>query len=148
MTIFGLVFLVGAAAFLIAIVGSLVKTRLSLAVFFTVSFAQFVCYFTASSYAFGLGDAAIVAALEQGHSPATAILPASLDAALAVLGVPLMYLLNIPATYFGNRWWGDDANFMIGLMLLNSATWGFAAAIAHRVIKARKRAYRAPGPTK
>jgi hypothetical protein len=140
MTVFGLMFVVGAAAFLIAIVVSLVKTPLSLAVFLTVGFAHFFCYFIASSYAFGLGDAAIVAALQQGHNAATATAPASLDVALAVLGAPLMYLLNIPPTIFGNRWWGDDANFMLGVMFLNSVTWGFAATIVHWLIKTRRRA--------
>ena len=47
-----------------------------------------------------------------------------------IVGTPLMHLLQLPPRVFApaGRWWGDDANLMIALAILNGLLWGVALA--------------------
>jgi hypothetical protein len=57
----------------------------------------------------------------------------SIAIVVSVLGTPLMHLLRLPPSAFGStRWWGDDANLIIGLAGLNALVWGIALAAAWR----------------
>jgi hypothetical protein len=77
--------------------------------------AHLIAYYMLFSTAFALGDAGMEA-------------PWYLGGALAVLQTPLMYVLYLDPSYFGDRWWGDDSNLMRGLSLLNAFLWGLSAA--------------------
>lgn len=53
--------------------------------------------------------------------------PPALQAVVMVLGTPLMHLLYLGPEAFavgGNRWWGDDSNFLLMLAAANSLIWG------------------------
>ena len=51
----------------------------------------------------------------------------------AILGAPLVYLLQLPPSVFGTtRWWGDDGNFIIGIFVCNSVLWGSVFALGLR----------------
>jgi len=89
--------------------------RLSLLAVVSVSIAHIAAFTTLFSTAFALGDA--------GKE-----VPWHLGGALAVLQAPFMYLLYLDPSYFGNRWWGDDSNLILGLSLLNAILWGLCAA--------------------
>jgi hypothetical protein len=118
-----LLILVGALLFVF--VGTLARRRVNRPVFLAVCFAHLTIYLAAFSVEFAIGDAAM--------KP-----PILLSAFVAVLSAPLMYLLEIPPTYFGYRWWGDDSNMLIGLALLNSGTWGFVVAFFYKRITEKR----------
>jgi hypothetical protein len=89
--------------------------------------AQFAVYLGAWSVSFGIGDAGKAA-------------PLAIDALVAVLGVPLMYVLYLGPSALGfvRAWLPDDAYLLVGLAALNSVLWGFA--LAWLVTRMRKRA--------
>ena len=102
--------------------------RMNVRLFLTVSISQLGAYLICFSIAFGYGDA--------GITP-----PLLLRVATALLSAPFMYLMALPPTFFGNRWWGDDANFIVGLAIINAAAWGLAATlVANRLGYKRRRA--------
>jgi hypothetical protein len=122
MSAFGIVFLIAVGALLLSIAVWLVRRPFGTGMFLTVSVVQFTLCFLAFSAAFALGD---------GNEK----VPELLKIGVAILSAPIMYLMYVPPTYFGRRWWGDDANFIIGLMFLNSVAWGFVAAFVQRRVK-------------
>ncbi len=113
------ILLVLVGALLFVFVGSFLRRRVNRPVFVAVCFAHLIIYLLAFSVEFAIGDA--------GTKP-----PILLSAFVAILSTPLMYLLEIPPTYFGYRWWGDDSNMLIGLALLNSGMWGFVVAFFYK----------------
>ena len=57
--------------------------------------------------------------------------PLALQAAVMVFGTPLMHLMYLGPEAFtigGNRWWGDDSNFLLMLAAANSLIWGAVLA--------------------
>ena len=51
----------------------------------------------------------------------------------AILGAPLVYLLQLPPSVFGTtRWWGADGNFIVGIFVCNSLLWGSGLAFGVR----------------
>ena len=93
------------------------KARFLLVTLF-VAILHAVVYISLFGMAFAIGDGG-------------GKVPFVLQAALAVLGGPLMFLMYLPPSYFeffGNRWWGDDSVFLIGLAVLNALLWGAGIA--------------------
>ena len=60
--------------------------------------------------------------------------------ALNILGAPLMFLLLLPPASVSptTRWWGDDANLVVGLGALNSLLWGCIVVWAYRFVRRRR----------
>jgi len=76
-----------------------------------VAVAHLVAYTFTFAIAFAMGDSQAAA-------------PWPLVSLLAVLSAPLMYLMYLPPEFFGDHWWGDDWNFILGLAVLNALVWG------------------------
>jgi hypothetical protein len=107
---------------LLLVAGSLLRKHVSRPVSWAVSFGHLIIYLATFFVVFAMNDAAV--------EPSEV-----LDALIAILGVPFMYLLELPVAYFGGRWWGDDSNLILALAVLNSLTWGFAVAFVYRRVK-------------
>ena len=61
-----------------------------------------------------------------------------LSVPLLALGTPLMFLLYLPPSTFGPRWWGDDTNFIIMLAAANALLWGLGATVLIRAWQHRR----------
>lgn len=72
--------------------------------------------------------------------------PVFLGLLLNLLGTPLMFLLYLPISTLGatTTWWGDDANFVIGLAVPNSLLWGCVVVWAYRALHRRRAGRRLP----
>ena len=60
-----------------------------------------------------------------------------LSVVASLLGAPLMLLMYLPPSSFGNRWWGDDSNFILGLAAVNALLWGWALTTNWRRVARR-----------
>ena len=112
-------------ALLLLAAGAFVRKRLSRPIFLGVSFGHLIIYLTTFSVIFAAGDAGMK----------VPFLPGAL---VAILSAPMMYLLEVPPMYFGGRWWGDDSNLLVGLAILNVATWGIIAGLSHKWFKTKR----------
>lgn len=90
------------------------KLRYKILWFLSVAFLHYQIYIFAWGWAFGLGENHIEA-------------PTLLSVFLYVVGAPVMYLEPVIFNYFGpyRRWWGDDANLLIGCATANAVVWAF-----------------------
>lgn len=121
-----LLVLLGIGGFIFWAIAALVRGILDVRLFLAVSISQVLAYLICFSVAFGYGDA--------GVAP-----PLLIRTATALLSAPLIYLMALPPTFFGNRWWGDDANFIVGLAIINSAVWGLAATLIAKGLGYKRR---------
>lgn len=118
--LFVLLLIVGAGIGMLTVAAWLLRAHLQARVAIAVGALQLVSYLVAFSVGFGLGDAGVR-------------IPTLLAAIVAVLGLPFMYLLELPQAVFGSRWWGDDVNLIFGLAAMNAIAWGLAVGSAARL---------------